>query len=46
MQLQCIIKEQRSLMVIINVNFITDNIDVNAINDKGMPLMDAINGSN
>ncbi len=33
-------------MVVINVNFINDNIDGNAINDEWTPLMDAINGSN
>jgi hypothetical protein len=46
MQLQCIINEQTSLMVIIHVNFINDNINGNAINGKWTPLMDAINGSN
>ncbi len=33
-------------MVVINVNFINDNINVDAINGKGTPLMDIINGSN
>jgi hypothetical protein len=33
-------------MVIININFINDNINVNAINGKWTPLMDTINGSN
>jgi hypothetical protein len=46
MQLQCNINEQTSLVVIINVNFINDNINGNAINGKWLPLMDTINGSN
>ncbi len=32
LQLQCNIYEQTSLMVVITVNFINDNINVNAIN--------------
>jgi hypothetical protein len=53
MQLQCIINEQTSLLVVIDVNFINDNINVindninvNAINGHHWwtPLMDAING--
>jgi hypothetical protein len=46
MKLQCTINEQTSLMVVINVNFINDNINGNAINGEWMPLMDAINGIN
>jgi hypothetical protein len=46
MQLQWNINEQTSLMVVINVNFINDNINVNAINGEWTQLMDAINGGN
>jgi hypothetical protein len=46
MQLQCNINEQTSLLVIINVNFINEYTNGNAINGEWMPLMDAINGSN
>ncbi len=46
MQLQCNINEQKSLMVVINVNFINDYINGNAINGKLTPIMDTINGSN
>jgi hypothetical protein len=46
MQLQWNINEQTLLMVVINVNFINDNINGNAINGEWMPLMGAINGSN